>query len=375
MYLGAGSSTTYVLPAPPGYWVPAIICDRTQPCDWQENPSLLDKRVYVLPLGSHNMDYPFACGIGLLGGNGSLADEQTSATCAGFCPAGFVCGAEATVAPTPCPVGYFCPEGTSVARPCLPGTYSVSTSLTSASECTETNVGHYAPAGSKQQTKCSPGTVQPDAGKGSCDQCEAGSYQNGEGEQACVACEPGSYCPKGASAALPCKEGSYSNSTSLTDASECTETNVGHYASAGSKHQTKCSPGTVQPDAGKGTCDHCVEGSYQKDEGGSECTVCGAGNYSANVLTCEPCQVGEYCPEGSVMGRMCPLGSTTEGRGAESLYDCGCPAGTLNTASGDEISCEPCHDDHMLCALTGLTLATAPLPPSRWRLSVTDHHN
>ena len=288
MYLGAGSTTTYVLPAPPGYWVPAIICDRTQPCAWRENPGLLGKRVYTLPLGSHDLDYPFACGIGLLGGNGSLAGEQTSATCAGFCPAGFVCSAQATVAPTPCPIGYFCPEGTSVARPCLPGSYSVFTNLTSASECTETNMGHYAPAGSTQQTKCS--------------------------------------------------------------------------------------RGTVQPDAGKGTCDQCVVGSYQKGEGGSECAVCGAGNYSANALSCEPCQVGEYCPAGSVTGRMCPLGSTTEGRGAESLYDCGCPAGTFHTASGDEISCEPCDDDHMLCARTGLTLATAPLPPSRWRLSVTDHH-
>ena len=148
---------------------------------------------------------------------------------------------------------------------------------------------------------------------------------------------------------------------------------MGHYASAGSTQQTKCSPGTVQPDAGKGSCDQCKAGSYQKGEGGSECAVCGAGNYSANALSCEPCQVGEYCPEGSVVGKMCPPGSTTEGRGAESVYDCGCPAGTFDTASGDEISCEPCDDDHMLCARTGLTLATAPLPPSRWRLSVTDH--
>ena len=29
-----------------------------QPCDWQNNPALLGKTVYVLPLGSHNLDYP-----------------------------------------------------------------------------------------------------------------------------------------------------------------------------------------------------------------------------------------------------------------------------------------------------------------------------
>ena len=130
-------------------------------------------------------------------------------------------------------------------------------------------------------------------------------------------------------------------------------------------------PESERPDAAPQAHSHTRD---QKGEGGSECAVCGAGNYSANALSCEPCQVAEYCPEGSVIGKMCPPGSTTEGRGAESLYDCGCPAGTFDTASGDEISCEPCDDDHMLCARTGLTLATAPLPPSRWRLSVTDHH-
>ena len=171
LYLGAGSTTTYVLPAPPGYWVPATrcevwreACDRgdsacqaaaasckanptdnvdncnvtsssckpttfNQPCDWQKNPTLLGKTVYVLPLGSHDLDYPFACAAGVLGGNGSLTSQQTSATCAGLCPAGFTCGAEATVTPSACPKGYYCPEGSSVALPCLPGSYSDATSL------------------------------------------------------------------------------------------------------------------------------------------------------------------------------------------------------------------------------------------------------
>eukprot|EP00964_Phaeocystis_antarctica_P009335 scaffold5059_cov72-Phaeocystis_antarctica.AAC.4 len=191
LYLGAGSTTTYVLPAPPGYWVPATrcevwreACDRgdsacqaaaasckanstdnvdncspsgscapttfNQPCDWQNNPALLGKTVYVLPLGSHDLDYPFACAAGVLGGSGSLTSQQTSATCARFCPAGFTCSAEATVVPAACPKGNYCPEGTSVALPCLPGSYSISTNLTSADECTETDKGHFAPTGSTE---------------------------------------------------------------------------------------------------------------------------------------------------------------------------------------------------------------------------------
>jgi len=830
LYLGAGSTTTYVLPAPPGYYVPAATkcevwreacpseysacedaaegckvnlvdnvnncvasssssCQPTtfnQPCDWRSNSDPLGKTVYVLPLGPHDLDYPFACAPGVLGGNGSLTSQQTSAACAGLCPAGFTCGAEATVAPAVCPRGSYCPEGTSVALSCLPGSYSISNNLTNRNDCTPTDAGHFAPTGSTEQIECSPGTVAPNASMGACTKCAAGTfqatpgqlacrsctpgsycaegaaaalpckagtyqnetmlqlnlsmtgandclecppgsacgtgaaepskcspgtvapnasmatcikcaagtYQAGEGEQACVACEPGSYCPEGASAPLPCKEGSHSDATNLTSPSECTESEAGHFSPTGSTEQTKCSPGTVQPMARRGTCVPCAAGSfmnvrgqsvclecpagsacaaqataavpcpggtfggssglrgfsdcedappgfyaqagsvaptpcpswgfcpgrladqvndvpggipivipegqqtttvtkvveqainqtvlelplqvevadvdafndtavrlrvadmlglplhavslsfaasrrrldlhaarlrrlvaldfvvtitdepavnitsaasvwksksrstlsadlgldvtdalspviatevtvryvtvstlvivecpagswgangecvkcskgtyrpggangtgcvecppgtYQPKKGGTECTVCGvgsysanslscepcqkgtyssgnaaveclecpsgkyqpeagkiscescgAGSYSANVLSCEPCQIGEYCPEGSVVGIPCPLGSTTEGNGAVNYDDCGCPAGTFDTtAAEDEISCKPCDDDHMLCARTGLTLATVPLPPSRWRLSVTDRY-
>ena len=50
--------------------------------------------------------------------------------------------------------------------------------------------------------------------------------------------------------------------------------------------------------------------------GAASCNVCGAGNYSANVLSCEPCQVGEFCTVDAVVGERCPLGFTTAGRGA-----------------------------------------------------------
>ena len=138
-----------------------------------------------------------------------------------------------------------------------------------------------------------------------------------------------------------------------------------------------CSKGTYGPGGDNGSgCLECPASTYQPSLGGSECIVCGAGNYSANTLSCEPCQVGEYCPKDSIVGTLCPLGFTTEGRGAENLDDCGCPTGTFNNtaATRDNIICTPCDDDDMLCARTGLTLATVPLPPSRWRLSVTDRY-
>jgi hypothetical protein len=137
LYLGAGSTTTYVLPAPPGYWVPATRCevwreacpssDRAcqaaaesckdnlvdnvdncnrssssscqpttfnQPCDWRNNPALFDKTVYVLPLGPHDLDYPYAC-----------------------------------------QVGQYCPEGSVVGKLCPPGSTTDGRGATSEDDC------------------------------------------------------------------------------------------------------------------------------------------------------------------------------------------------------------------------------------------------
>ena len=322
LFLLDGSSATYVLPAPPGYWLSATACEvwrkacetsacidardecamnptdnavcgedtgsvcqpilSIQPCDWQANPTLLGSAAFVLPLGARNDDLPYACAPGVLGGNGSLASEQTSAICAGLCPAGFTCGEASTVAPAICPQGHFCPEGTSVAQ--------------------------------------------------------------------------------------LCKQGTYSNATGLHSAAACTPTDAGHYATAGSTQQTPCVVGTAQPSTSMGSCVKCAAGTFQDKEGQSSCSICGAGSYSANVLSCEECQVGEFCPEGSVVGTPCPIGSTTEGRGAKSSDECGCPVGTFAAAGEDELRCTPCNDN-MLCTGTGLTLGSIPLPPSRWRHS------
>ena len=53
---------------------------------------MIGKFVYVIPVGRHTLDYPFACAPGIRGGDGSNPSEQTSNVCAGLCPAGFTCG-------------------------------------------------------------------------------------------------------------------------------------------------------------------------------------------------------------------------------------------------------------------------------------------
>ena len=321
--LGVGTTAQYLLPAPPGHWVPAAKCEiwrqaeaddrelcamnhtqnvdacqegtgsaacplatESQPCNWRKDPSLLGEEVYVLPLGSHDDDaLPTPCSIGLLGGNGSDAREQASAKCAGLCPAGFFCAEEATVQPSLCPKGRYCPQGT--ATP------------------------------------------------------------------------------------LPCEAGTFGDAAGLSGADQCTPTSPGSYATAGSTTQTPCSPGTVAPNAGMGACDVCAPGTYQDAPGQLSCRDCGRGSYSANVLSCERCNVGEYCPARSVVGTPCPVGSTTEGRGAGGPDECGCRTGTYDSAAAgaEERSCEPCNLNDVDCSRTGLTLATMPLLPARWRHS------
>ena len=97
---------------------------------------------------------------------------------------------------------------------------------------------------------------------------------------------------------------------------------------------------------------------------------CAAGHYlDENAQLCEPCPVGEHCAEGATLGTRCPVGFTTEGEGAKSPGDCGCPTGTYDSAAAfGIIDCKPCNG-HMDCTRTGLTLASVPLLPSRWRLS------
>ena len=185
-----------------------------------------------------------------------------------------------------------------------------------------------------------------------------------------VPCPPGHYCPPGTSSPLPCEGGTFSNKTGLSSAGQCTPTDPGFYASTGGTQQTPCAAGTVQPSAGMGSCVKCQAGTFQGSEGQPSCRICRAGSYSANVLSCELCNIGEYCPARSAVGTPCPVGSTTEGRGAESSDECGCRTGTYDSAAaGEERSCEPCNANDVDCSRTGLTLATVPLLPARWRIS------
>ena len=117
--------------------------------------------------------------------------------------------------------------------------------------------------------------------------CPAGFYCPAYATTEPIPCTPGHYCPEGASAPLPCKEGSYSTATNLTSAVECTPTEPGFYAPTSSTAQTPCSPGTFAPNASMGACNVCPDGSFANETGTVTCKLCAScGQNMWQAVTC-----------------------------------------------------------------------------------------
>ncbi len=278
------------------------------------------------------------------------------------CIAGEFQLSERQTACSPCPAGSYCPTGAAAALPCDAGTYSNATKLTSPSDCMSAEVGFYAPAGSTVQFPCRPGTYSPMGGMADCLPCPGGTYrpgsesslvdfedgsgpavqrgfvdvaQSGDDLQGalpssaaelltCLACEPGSFCPPGASAPLPCSEGTYSNANNLTSASQCAITEPGFYAPTGSVEKIACLAGTVAQGYRSSICTACSAGSFQRLTGQTACEICPSTS---------------YCPQGTATPVVCPPGTANPREGAETSDACvPCQAGFW-CAGGASVPC------------------------------------
>ena len=127
---------------------------------------------------------------------------------------------------------------------------------------------------------------------------------------------------------------------------DCEICPAGSFCAAGSTNHTQCAPGSFSSTDGSSKCTQCpspnVDGTreYQADSGQTACTLCGAGNYSANILSCLPCPIGEYCEQGVQTGVQCGFGletlagkMTTLSAGATRQGDCVCKLGRVCHAS------------------------------------------
>lgn len=207
---------------------------------------------------------------------------------------------------------------------------------------------------------CLPGSYTSLNGMDKCALCTGGTYQRHAAATACLLCKPGYYCPQGASAPLPCPEGSYSNRTNLVSASQCVPTDEGFFASTGSTKQLPCPSGTITKSAGLGACVPCDGGTYQDDTGATSCRPCVAGSYcppgaaadlpcaegtfsSATNLTrkdqCTTTSPGFFVTQGGTEPQPCAEGTFGASYG---LGQCSpCPAGEYQTDKG-ATACKPC---------------------------------
>lgn len=179
---------------------------------------------------------PMSCPVGTFS---NRTGNKVESDCTPCTPGSF-CASPGLTKPTgPCKVGFYCPEGS-----------NVSTART----CTQ---GYHCPAGSAAPLKCDSGSFQALPGQSICDPCPAGYFCNIANapiiDFTAHPCAAGHYCPNGTetSTSFPCPAGTYSATTRLESAANCTKCDPGKYCKT---------PGRTSPE---GDCDAgywCISG-------------------------------------------------------------------------------------------------------------------
>uniref|UniRef100_H3HB02 TNFR-Cys domain-containing protein n=1 Tax=Phytophthora ramorum TaxID=164328 RepID=H3HB02_PHYRM len=234
-----------------------------------------------------------------------------------------------------CGAGFFCPNGTAHSNqfPCLPGTWSSSTSLSTAAECDICPKGSYCQGGkSSIDGNCAPGHYCP-LGTYSDSQfpCPSGTYTANtwlfEPSQ-CDDCPPGYYCPAGSVAPIPCKAGSYTplNNTKTVGPADawpaCTTCPAGSFCIEASVNPKPCGKGKFSTSGSK-ACSACEAGYFCNSETTSAANMrSNALGWSSPGALFGTCYNGTYCPSGSDSalspagvcspGFYCPLRSTSQ---------------------------------------------------------------
>ena len=125
----------------------------------------------------------------------------------------------------------------------------------------------------------------------------------------------GHYCSNGTSNAIPCPEGTFTQSENLTSADECSYCMTGSYcATAGLTEPTgPCAAGY-----------YCERGAISPNPSSSDM-------YPSNG----PCIVEHYCPSGTVAPIPCPIGTFLDTTGGFNVSSCrSCVGGSFCNTSG-----------------------------------------
>ena len=296
---------------------------------------------------------------------GDYCDVAGLTTPSGPCDPGYVCY-QSAISPTPtdgttgdvCPLGGFCPQGSSTSILCPAGTYNSQTGLHNVSQCVACAPGKYCdtiglslPAGD-----CSMGYY-----------CTLGStIANPSNETFGDICPPGNYCPQRTHTPIQCPPGTFRNTTGGTSIEECSSClpgyfcggyglssvsgpcSAGYYCTLGANDSTPvdglkgdicpighyCPVGSVLPR-------ECIAGTYSNVTGVEACLVCPGGFFCVRGDEPDICTAGNYCPQGTGVNIQ------------------PCPRGTYSNQQGlsDEAQCRPC-DGGYYCETEGSTNVT-----------------
>jgi hypothetical protein len=379
-YCVAASTLTDLVTCPQGYYCPVGTESSTHyPCP---------TGTFGLTAGLKSDTECSNCTAG--GSCGSGSSSTTTCDPGYYCPAGTTTstpteymapagsyisasGAASEYENTPCGYGNYCPTGATGATVCLAGTYADELRL---SACKTWPAGYECPTTTMQNpTACAIGTYSI-AGQTGCTTCPEGYYcyqtatsqvtmltqtcpagticSDGGGNGITVspntndhACPIGKYC-LGGYQSVDWPAGTYNPIEGRRTLSECLETPAGYYTSAGATEYltTPCSAGYYCL-AGSTTATEwpCPIGTYRGFTGGrqpEDCAVCKSGYVCAAVATVTPvdCGAGNYCPIGTVIQELCPIGTYSA---------------AVNNA--DSRSCTKCPTGHY-CGTKGMTAVT-----------------
>ena len=194
-----------------------------------------------------------------------------------------------------------------------------------------------------------------------------------------LSCFNASYCPTGSPWPISCPPGTYTHNNSLTNSSECTPCDAGHFCPHNNSEPIPCPKGHIAPVEGYSKCEPCPVGYYAEELAQTQCIKCVEGVYCSLGTTIRPCDpgwfrnltdsgcvpayLGMYAAKGATEPTDCSAGSFANKTGTP---ECPlCPAGKYQPARGQP-QCE-------LCPVGGYCLegATSPTPCSSGTVRVT----
>jgi hypothetical protein len=239
-----------------------------------------------------------------------------------------------------CSLGHYCTAGTAAGldKPCPAGTFSDSSLLKAATECSNCLPGFYCSGGNITVSgDCARGYYCPSKTKYPTQySCPAGTYSNLTNLYSisqCTPCEPGYFCSEASTEMTACPNGTFSSKYSSSSIGNCSICPAGYFCGEKCSEPKSCGVGYYS-DFRSSTCEICPRGKYcgsntttllSLNTGGGSwenianasgtCfngSICSLGMKNAPIRKWNSCPAGYYCPSGVEYPIACPAGRYNE---------------------------------------------------------------